>query len=69
MKRTKSKHIQPTLFMLRDLRTGEEEFKQVDRKTYKMAARKSSEAGVPIRTGVHYIPGRAVKTLTIMEKR
>ncbi len=69
MKRTKSKHILPTLFLLRDLRIGEEKFKRVDRETYKMAARKCSEAGVPIRTGVEYRHGRAVKLLTIMEKR
>ncbi len=43
------------------------DFKRIDRKTYKTAARKCSEAGVPIRTGVEYRHGQAVKMLTIFQ--
>ena len=62
----KSKKLLGTLFLLRDLRTIKEDFKRVSRETYKTAARKCSEQGVPIRTGVEYRHGRAVKLLTIL---
>ncbi len=58
----------PTLFTIRDRRQDQEaDFERVDRKVYKTAARKCSEAGVPIRTEVQYRRGRAVKMLTILQ--
>jgi len=66
-RRKKINGILPTLFMIRDLRLDKEaSFKRINRKAYKVAARKCSEAGLPIRTGVEYRPGHAVKMLTIL---
>lgn len=65
----KAKELPGTLFLFRDLRTtASETFRRVARDTYKTAARKSSEAGIPIRTGVEYRRGRAVKMLTILDR-
>ncbi|KKL95184.1 hypothetical protein LCGC14_1857170 [marine sediment metagenome] len=67
-RRKKINGILPTLFTIRDLRQdAQADYEQVSRKVYKIAARKCSEAGVPIRTGVEYRHGRAVKMLTILQ--
>ena len=67
-RRKKINGILPTFFTIRDLRQdAQADYEQVSRKTYKTAARKCSEAGVPIRTGVEYRHGRAVKMLTVLQ--
>jgi hypothetical protein len=63
----KLKKLLETLFLIRDLRTKKENFKRVSRSTYKTLAGECSEAGIPIRTGVEYRHGRAVKMLTILQ--
>lgn len=58
-----------TKFFVKDERHNEDpQFKHVSRKVYKLTARKNSEQGLPIRTGVEYINGIPIKKLTLLRK-
>jgi hypothetical protein len=58
-----------TKFFVKDERNDEDpKFKYVSRKVYKLTARKNSEQGLPIRTGVEYHDGVPIKMLTLLRK-
>ena len=57
-----------TRFMMKDARQEDSTFRQVTRALYKKAASTHDRAGQPLRTGVTYESGHAVKWLTLMQQ-
>ncbi len=56
-----------TRFFVRNQREdGDNTFRLVSRKVYKVTARKNSEQGLSIRTGTEYVDGVPIKKLTLL---